>query len=360
MNRLVFLAAAVAVSVAPLVFGGASGAAERASSGWSRLPDPPATRSWSARVWTGKRLLVWGGAEHNGSFPASGASYDAASRRWSRIPAAPIRGRGDPAAIWTGLKLLVWGGWGRGTRIFGDGAAYEPARHSWHLLPRAPLSARTPAVAIWTGKEFIVWGDRSRTRTVRDGAAYEPATHHWRRLPPAPLALNQATAVWAAGEVIIFGSHLDDGNNADRLHAEGMSYSPATDRWRLLPRSSLSPQASTISALGDTVLAWDYRLNAVRYTPHSNRWTLLPRLPLRERECYPTSAASTKMLVGWYCQVGTLFNPKSGHWQILRPPRPNLAFDRPTAAGSAALFLGAPDGRPFKRSEFWAYKPRVQ
>jgi hypothetical protein len=272
------------------------------------------------------------------------------------VPAAPIPGRADPAAIWTGNELLVWGGWGHGSSVFADGAAYDPARRAWRLLRAAPLSARAPAVWVWTGKEFLVWGDTSRTRTVRDGAAYNPATDSWRRLPPAPLALNRANAVWVAGEMLVFGAQLDNGNHSRTRYAQGMAYTPGTNGWHLLPASSLSPQASTISVVGGTIVAWDYELRAARYSPRSNRWLHLPSLPLEAAECGPTSASVGRRVVGWYCQKGAIFEPGSQRWRPLRLPEPTLVFDQPIAAGPRVLFLGALNGN--WHDELWAYSPR--
>jgi hypothetical protein len=323
------------------------------ASGWTRLADPPFTRGWSAHVWNGKGLLVWGGAEADGTFPAGGAFYDAGSRLWQPVSAAPIAGRADPAAAWTGSELLVWGGWGRGTRVFGDGAAYDPAHDSWRRLPPAPLTARAPAAWLWTGKEFLVWGSSSRSHTVRDGAAYDPATNRWRRLPAAPLALDQANAVWLGGEMIVYGAHLDNGNQS--LVSGGMAYAPATNRWRVLAPFPLSPQASTIAAVAGKAVVWDYGLKAASYDPHENRWTPLPKLPLRGRECYPSSATVAGLVVGWYCEAGAVLSRPADNWRPFRLPRQGLTLDRVIGGGSSAYFFGTSANR--RHAELWAYNP---
>jgi hypothetical protein len=332
---------------------GTVGAASRR--GWSRLPDPPFTRSSSVRVWTGRDLLIWAGAEPNGAFPADGAAYTAGSRHWRPIPPAPIPGRADPAAVWTGSELLVWGGWGYGGRAFGEGAGFDPARRSWRALPPAPLSARAPAAWTWTGKEFLVWGNTARLRTVRDGAAYNPTTNTWRRLPLAPLDLNQASALWLAGEMIVFGSHLDDGNNSSTTYAQGMTYTPTTNRWHTLASFPLSPQASTAAALNGNAISWDYLLGAASYDTRSRQWTRLPNLPLRASECYPSSATVASLVLGWYCGTGAIFDPAANHWQRLRPPPSAPSLERPVGAGRTAFFLGISTGG--SHTQLWAYTP---
>jgi hypothetical protein len=324
--------------------------------GWTRLADAPFARSGSVSVWTGRGLIVWGGSSSDGTYPNGGALYDARSRHWQRIPPAPISGRSAAAVAWTGTRLVVWGGYGApGGRVFGDGAAFDPVSRSWTKISAAPISARTPAGWAWTEEEFLIWGDASRTATSRDGAAYNPATNTWRRLPPSPLALNQASVALIAGEMIVYGAHLEGGNRATTKHAQGMAYAPRTNRWRILAPFPLSPQASTVSAIDGTVVAWDYALNAARYDPSSNRWTRLPNLPLRGGECYPTSTSVAHLVIGWYCGTGATFNARTGVWSRLRPPTLAPSLDGPVPASSRALFLGA--RQDAQHSELWAYRP---
>jgi N-acetylneuraminic acid mutarotase len=98
---------------------------------WRRLAPMESGRTDFAAVWTGKRLLVWGGRTDRRSSaerPPSGFAYDTARNRWSRLPQAPLRGRVDPVAVWTGKAMIVWGGGGLPEyRGFTDGASFTPA-----------------------------------------------------------------------------------------------------------------------------------------------------------------------------------------------------------------------------------------
>jgi hypothetical protein len=324
--------------------------------GWTRLANAPFARSGSVTLWTGRGLILWSGSSRDGSYPRDGALYDARLRRWQKIPPAPISGRSAAAATWTGSRLLVWGGYGAPDgRVFDDGAAYDPAARSWTKIAAAPISARMPAAWAWTGTELLIWGDASRSATTRDGAAFDPATDTWRRLPPSPLAPNQASVALAAGEMIVYGAHLDGGNRATTAHAQGMAYSPRRNRWRVLAPYPLSPQASTVSAIDGSVIAWDYALDAARYDPRSDHWTRLPDLPLRGGECYPTSISIAQSMIGWYCGTGAIFNARTGVWRRLRPPTSAPPLDGPVFASSGALFLGA--RQDAHHSELWAYRP---
>jgi hypothetical protein len=357
MSLLAFsavLAAASLLSHGPARAGEVESAAPPGT--WTRLADVPFTRTGSVRVWTGRGLVVWSGSARSGSYPSDGALYDAGTRRWRRIPPAPISGRTAAAAAWTGTRLVVWGGYGApGGRVFGDGAVFDPVSRAWTRIPAAPISARLPAAWAWTGTALLIWGDASRTAGARDGAAYDVAANAWRLLPTAPLALDQASAAFVAGEMIVYGAQLDDGNHTARRQAQGMAYSPRTQRWRVLPPFALSPQASTVSVIGRGVVAWDYALAAARYDPRSDRWTPLPKLPLRGGECYPTSATVGRIVIGWYCGTGATLDARTQTWRRLRPPRSAPPLDRPVSASGNAYFVGArPDAGG---SELWAYRP---
>ncbi len=99
---------------------------------WRLLPAMPLPRSEFAAVWTGHHVLIWGGL--SGHFPTwapppHGEAYNPAANRWSALPASPLPGRADPVAVWTGHKMIIWGGnidRATTTRYFTDGAAYTP------------------------------------------------------------------------------------------------------------------------------------------------------------------------------------------------------------------------------------------
>gem|GEM_PF-4852694 len=148
----------------------------------------PGAREWHTAVWTGTEMIVWGGRIGDGSSTitfADGGRYDPATDTWSALPAAPIESRYLHTAVWTGTKMIVWGGSPDAVRAIGSGAEYTPGG-SWTLLPAArvgsvELAGRGGHVAIWTGTEMIVWGGRhreigpiGRDTFLNDGARYRP------------------------------------------------------------------------------------------------------------------------------------------------------------------------------------------
>ncbi len=171
-------------------------------------------------------------------------------------------------------------------RFFGDGAAYDPSADSWRRLPPAPISSRAP-LAVWTGAELLVWGTAVRVDPrPRDGAAYDPATNEWRTIAESPIELTDATAVWTGRELIVFGAALHGGNFPETPTAIGAAYDPETDRWRRLPDSSLSPQASTARGSVRSSSRGTMRAAPRPTTHEADEWRALPDVPLDSRRVH--------------------------------------------------------------------------
>ena len=98
---------------------------------WRRLPAMQSGRMRGSAVWTGRRLLVWGGQAKlggEGVFPAHGLAYDPAANSWAPLPLAPLSGRVDPAGVWTGHSMVIWGGASLDGKPFADGAVFKPTQ----------------------------------------------------------------------------------------------------------------------------------------------------------------------------------------------------------------------------------------
>src|SRR5438105_3445942 len=81
---------------------------------WRRIAPLPEPRGGARAVWDGHEVLVVGGAgTSRGGRPAPfatvGFAYDPATNRWRRLAPMPS-GREAAAVVWTGKRLLVWGG----------------------------------------------------------------------------------------------------------------------------------------------------------------------------------------------------------------------------------------------------------
>jgi hypothetical protein len=325
--------------------------------GWSSLKRSPFDTTGAASVWTGEKLILWGGESNIGvDHPAEGAAYDPRTNTWQILPPAPIVGRYGAGVVWTGTEMLIWGGYGD-HGLLNDGAAYDPSSNTWRTLLTAPLAPRTPTVVIWTGTEMIVWGGigNSRKKTFGDGAAYDPLTDSWRSIATASEVLNLASAVWTGRDMIVVGSLLNMWNRSATWHARALAYDPNDDGWRTIGPVRLSPQASTAAWTGSRVLVWDNILHDALYGPRRDRWKRLPRLPLSPLECYPSSAPSPRFILGWYCGLGTLFNIANQVWEPIPAP-PKDVYGAPISAGRVFLLAGPLVGRPGRA--LLAYEPR--
>ncbi len=325
--------------------------------GWTNLPAPPEVRLDAATQWTGQTLLIWGG-----TVPAvtampknDGMVFDASSSTWSQLPPSPLVARRYSGSAWTGTELLVWGGLaGESFSVgqLGDGAAYNPRERAWRMLPPAPIGPRAP-LSVWTGDELIVWGTAVRPGgRPRDGAAYRASTNTWRRIADAPIEVSDAVAVWTGREMIVFGAALDQANNTPATPtAIGAAYDPATDTWRSLPSSPLSPQASTAAWNGRDLIAWDYETTAAAYDPDRDTWRPLLRPPFDPMECHPRSVQVAAFVVGEFC--GRLAVLDGVRWRDISRGEMNWWLLVP--AGPIVFMLGSSErgGQPF----LFSYRP---
>jgi len=303
---------AVIVGTEVLVWGGSGPCGATAACGDGALYDPasdrwravgtggaPEARYHHTAVYTGTRVLVWGGVGCGGLNLScgNGASYDPAGAQWTPLvqTSAPSP-RGLHSAVWTGSQMIVWGGEDFGTRaLFSDGARFDESRSEWLAMSTtgAP-SARRFHAAVWTGSRMFVWGgDRSATADegLGDGALYDPAGDAWTPVTStgAPAARYRHTAVWTGSEVVIWGG-LERGASGEIVpRGDGARYDPARDSWTLLPAAGAPSARSGHSAVwtGRQMIIWGGAAqrcadgssgscaDGASYDPATDRWTPL-------------------------------------------------------------------------------------
>ena len=251
---------------------GTGGAYDPASDTWRALSNSgaPLRRALHTAVWTGTRMLVYGG---QGEFPpprpnsvdrifADGGAYDPVTDSWSPIAAGGPATR-DHTAVWTGTRMIVWGGrdaFALALTTHNLGGVYDPSANSWipTTVSGAPV-ARVGHTAVWSGSEMIVWGGQSDVAPgMSTGGRYSPATDSWSAtsLAGAPSARHGHTAVWVGTEMIIWG-----GASGASLLGTGALYAPATNSWRPMPASfTPTPRADhSAIAAGPQMTLWGGR-----------------------------------------------------------------------------------------------------
>jgi N-acetylneuraminic acid mutarotase len=221
------------------------------------LTGAPAFRIGAAAIWTGTKMIVWGGY---GVFPTGdqnfgdGALYDPVADAWTPMSPAPgvKSSYTNNSAIWTGTQMIVWGGvqaspgFSNDTAAAPAGVAYDPAKDSWTTLPTdGQPSLREGHVAVWDGTEMLVWGGApiqlpagnfDTSHPLSDGAAYNPANQTWRSLSSAPATgLAGANAVWTGTEMLVWGGYAAYGCGVDCTGGNyGYRYNTASDQWQYI------------------------------------------------------------------------------------------------------------------------------
>ncbi len=209
----------------------------------------PPDRHGHTALSTGTEMIVWGGERKDPPFEPSvyernGAAYDPVADEWTLLSTLGDlpSSRMNHSAVWTGSKMIVWGGESNGVYFY-DGAIYDPATDRWTAMdmadPDAP-AARAGHKAFWTGSEMIVWGgENSTTNALGDGALYDPESpaNPWRPISSAnqPSPRTSFAAVWTDAEMIIWGGHDDTDIN------DGARYNPLTDTWQPTAASGAPP-----------------------------------------------------------------------------------------------------------------------
>jgi len=120
-------------------------------------------------VWTGAKMIVWGGRETAFIDLSSGGIYDLATGRWT--PTAETSTLSHPStAIWTGSRMIVFAGAVTGGSS--RGGIFDPVVNAWAALAAAGRPTdRFEHSAVWTGDRMLVFGGRvSGTLALSDGA----------------------------------------------------------------------------------------------------------------------------------------------------------------------------------------------
>ena len=250
------------------------------SEGWQPLAtqDSPTARILQSTVWTGDRMIVWGGKDKVVEDTDTGAIYDPTTDSWVTMSTvnAPSPREGHSAS-WTGDRMIVWGGVEHYTFTFyRDGAIYNPATDSWKAISteNAP-DASIGHSAVWTGDHLIIWGGADRQAFTDTGAIYDPATDSWNAMSAtgSPSARYMHTAVWDGTEMIVWGG---SGDANHFVFDDGAIYDPATDSWTPVTPDDRPAGRAFHSAVwtGSKMLVWGginqpslYLNDGASYTP---------------------------------------------------------------------------------------------
>src|SRR5438132_6235189 len=117
----------------------------------------PGGRSNHSAVWTGTKMIVWGGGNGTSTLNTGGL-YDPAAPTASAWTSTSLTGapeaRLENSAVWTGTRLIIWGG-RDGPSNFSNGAQYDPSTDSWTAIADFAFENRSVHSTVWTGTKMI-------------------------------------------------------------------------------------------------------------------------------------------------------------------------------------------------------------
>ena len=226
------------------------------------LVGAPSARHEHAAVWTGTKMIVWGGFEEPAHAPTkTGSRYNPASDSWSatRTNGAPSARYGH-TAVWTGSRMIVWGGHDLLVK-FNSGASYDPGTDSWVITSTGVNvpETRVGHTAVWTGSEMVVWGGDG-TDYLSTGGRYNPTTNTW--LPTSDVASPEKrtshSAVWTGSKMIVWsGFNRATPGGTDLYLWTGGLYNPASDSWAPTNQSLIGPRVNhTAIWTGSEMVVW--------------------------------------------------------------------------------------------------------
>lgn len=143
----------------------------RGTDTWSTISNgtgAPSQRHAAVGVAAGTKVILWGGWMYGAPMEPvyyynDGGIYDPGNDTWEAIPSAGApAGRMGAVGVWTGSKLIVWGGSDENGPL-NSGGIYDPATTTWTAISATGAPTDGIYAAVWTGTQMIVWGYKAGT-----------------------------------------------------------------------------------------------------------------------------------------------------------------------------------------------------
>jgi hypothetical protein len=338
---------------------------------WIALPGEgaPAPRHAHTAVWTGSRMIVWGG-DIGGMTPATatGASFDPKTRTWTptSLTGAPAP-RHSHRAVWTGAKMIVWGGYGANSYV-GAGGIYDPSTDTWKSMStQGEPAPRVGHTMVWTGTKLVVWGGFDGNAALAQGGIYDPVTDTWKSMPAQgqPSPRTGHAAIWTGSRMVVWG-----GMNLFDWLGDGAMFDPVAGAWKGPTAAAGAPsfrEAHTAVWAGKEMLIWGgfnggpLLGTGGRFDPAAGAqgtWNALPDTGAPSARRDHVAVWTGKAMLIWggcgedNCQKmlddGAVWAPGAGggSWTVV-PPAPTLTARREATAvwtGTEAIVWGGRSG----------------
>ncbi len=332
-----------------------------ASAPTTEVPTPadgaPQDRSNHTAVWTGTKMIIWGGSIGTPGSQIStnsGATYDPVTDKWKETrvnnssatatDGAPFA-RFNHTAIWstTASRMVIWGGNltdpGNLAVPTSTGGIYDPEMDKWTATAStgAP-ELRTDAVAVSTGATMIVFGGVNANGVpLTTGGILNVSGNSWTatQTTGAP-ALFSPAAAWTGTEFIVWGSL-----SGSTAAPGGARYNPSSNSWTALPTTNQPSLRTNHTAVwtGSDFIVWGGREalaspvnTGARYNPGTNAWTPMSTVGAPSgRELHtavftteytnPADQNATKYMIVWGglggARQGGRYDPATDTWNAV-------------------------------------------
>ena len=323
-----------------------------ATDSWVAIPDGISLRREHTAVWTGTEMLVWGGMTNVGE------RFNPNTNSWTTMNAANApESRERHTVVWTGTEMIVWGGSVDSYIKLNTGGRYNPTSDSW--TPTNPANApeaRYLHTGIWTGTEMIIWGGNTATlgeNFLNTGGKYDPANDSWTstNMAFAPLPREQHKAIWTGSEMILWGGRRDVSGKT------GSKYDPATDSWTVInANESASNTDAEAVWTGAEMIIWGgaFTNRGAKYDPATSVWSPIANatgLEQRDRG-FKLIWTGTEMIVwggqtgNWVLDTGGRYNPATDAWTLTSMANAPVerAYHTAVWTGSEMIIWGGTSG----------------
>ncbi len=333
----------------------------------------PAARYGHTAVWTGTEMIIWGGANNDGTARADGGRYNPRTGAWTSISTvnAPTA-RFDHTAISTGTDMAIWGGRTGGFNFLAEGWFYNPALDLWSPMNGGGQPApRNGHAAVWTGSEMIIWGG-ANGNLLNSGGFHRLPAETWSVVTTngAPGPRSTFSTVWTGSRMIIWGGAT---TIVQGPFADGGRYDPVADHWTpvSLVNGPAARYGNAAAWTGSEMFIWSgydgasFLTDGRRYNAASDTWLNLPTSGAPSPRAYATTIFTGNEVIVWgggtaaNTNTGGRYNVASGTWSATSTNGAPAARAQHTAvwSGSEMIVWG---GRNFSAFDDVArYNPLI-
>lgn len=339
----------------------------------------PRTQHTATLLKDGK-ILIAGGSVENDDFAVDEELIDPITgvSRWT----APLHNprHGHSATLLQDGRVLVVGGYNLPEQWIEDAEIYDPQSDTWTVIPpNHPHGTAHSATRLKDGRVLIVGGCIGSGVCTNLVEIFDPRTNTW--LEAVSLQEDRwghTAQLLDDGRVLIAGGSTADGNLP--LDRSTLIYNPTTNTWqtaapmlvnRFMTESVKLPNGNVLVAGGVLLHSSEAISNAVEiYDPGTNIWRSVAPLNqarytftlrvIPDGRVIAISGArewDNKWTPDSFVHEIELFDPATGHWQVVGElPEPG-AFSSGTQLKDGRIWIAGGQAGAWVLDETWLIQP---